>query len=1091
MPGGGAIVRPPMPRLTLTLLGGFHARLSMGPPLVLARRKAQALLAYLALPLGQPHPRDKLAALLWGDSPEEKARIGLRQVLFNLRQTLAEIAPEAIRINGETVALDATLVDLDVAEFERRLAEGTSEALERGVALYQGDLLAGLAVNEPPFEEWLLGERERLRELAVDGLAQLLARQRASNMPEAAIQTALRLLTLDPLQEAVHRALMRCYVQLDRRSAALRQYQQCVAVLQRELGVAPEAATQEIYREILREVPSRRRRGPDIEADRLLPTRGPRPELPPPEIPLRGRTAEMTTLRAALEEALAGRGGLVAILGEAGIGKTRLLQELLAEAQKQGYQMCLGRAHETDQILPFGPWVDALGAVPLGGVIHDLDPLRRAELARLFPECGVQPQPGGPPAEMLKLFEAVATLIKGLARRQPLLLLLEDLHWADEMSLRLVAFLGRRLKAWPVVLLVTLRPEEVTSLPFLDRTLQELSHERHLVVLEIGPLSRTETEALVEALARPGSAPATVVTLGEALWRASDGNPFVIVETMRALGEASLRDASARLPLPRDVSVLISQRLERLAPASRQLLVLAAVVGREFDFWLLQRASDLGEEAAAEAVEELVRRRIFHGVGEHFDFTHEVIRQVALTQVLVPRRRLLHRRVAEALEAGHAGASDSVAGAIGRHYHEGAVWLKAVPYLLTAGRQALERSAYREALGWFELARTTVGHLPESRAALEQAVDVRVNLFRALVPLGERTQVGEHLREAEVLARRLDDPQRLGWVTAVQANHFWLAGDLDRGLEAATLAASISEDVDDAALTRVATFFAGVIRHFRGDYRGATAAFRRNRAAASEPQTPEYFGVPGPPTLLSASWLGWSLAELGDFAEGTVTIEDAVRAADALDHGFTRADAYRAAGSLYVRQGNLARAVDALERGLDLVRRADLALWFPSIGSVLGCAYTLSGRLPEATGLLERALEQAERLGISAGHALRTVWLAEVYLAAGRVSEARPLADRALTLAQVGKEGGNEGWALRLAAEIAGQRDLRESEDFYARALALAGERGMRPLAAHCHAGLARLYRQTGERERTQEHLGTARMMYREMAMSLWLDKLD
>ena len=242
-----------MALISLALLGGFRARLDPGPALTLPTRKAQAVLAYLAVPLGQAHPRDKVAALLWGDRSEDQARKSLRQTLFILRKALADQTSAWLHLDGGALALNPAAVDVDVARFEHRVADGTSAALAEAVSLYQGDFLQGLAVEEPPFEEWLMLERERLRELALEGLARLLAHQRSAGSTEAALQTALRLAALDPLQEAVHRTVMRLYADLGRRAAALHQYQRCVAVLQKELGVEPEAATRQLHQEILQQ----------------------------------------------------------------------------------------------------------------------------------------------------------------------------------------------------------------------------------------------------------------------------------------------------------------------------------------------------------------------------------------------------------------------------------------------------------------------------------------------------------------------------------------------------------------------------------------------------------------------------------------------------------------------------------------------------------------------------------------------------------------------------------------------------------------------------------------------------------------------
>src|SRR5437667_3363077 len=244
-----------MPRLNLALLGGFHGRVDASAPLTLPTRKTPALLAFLALPPGRSHPREKLASLLWGGMREPQARSGLRQSLFALRKAVT-VEPPALLIEGDTVGLNPTAVDVDVVEFERAVAEGAPTALERAAALYRGELLEGLALQEAPFEEWLLAERERLRELALEALAKLLRHQRTTGATEAALQTALRLLALDALQEPVHRTVMRLYVQLGRRPSALRQYQICVGLLQRELGVEPESATKQLYLEVLRQRPS-------------------------------------------------------------------------------------------------------------------------------------------------------------------------------------------------------------------------------------------------------------------------------------------------------------------------------------------------------------------------------------------------------------------------------------------------------------------------------------------------------------------------------------------------------------------------------------------------------------------------------------------------------------------------------------------------------------------------------------------------------------------------------------------------------------------------------------------------------------------
>ena len=410
-----------MARLTVTLLGGFEGRLDGGQPLMLTARKVWALLAYLALPPGRMHPRDKLTALLWGGVPDTQARASLRQALLTLRRALGLSAALIVQ-EGEGVGLDARGVDVDAVRLERALRSDGHDGLESIVGLYRGDLLAGLVLDEPPFEEWLVAERERFRELALEGLARLLARQRTAGSVEAGVGTALRLLAIDPLQESVHRTLMRLYAALGRRGDALRHYRECLAVLQRELEAEPEAETRQLYQEILRDrlaQPSRVGVG-QTTADAPVVSRS---DLAPPalglaEVPLVGRVAELERLRQALDTAWSGHAQLFLVRGEAGVGRSRLITELAGDAERRGGRALLGQCHESDQALPFGPWVDLLRAAlaEVGPELGGLAPAWRVELMRLLPELGdaATSLPEGL-MHHRRLFEAVAAFVYNLA----------------------------------------------------------------------------------------------------------------------------------------------------------------------------------------------------------------------------------------------------------------------------------------------------------------------------------------------------------------------------------------------------------------------------------------------------------------------------------------------------------------------------------------------------------------------------------------------------------------------------------------------------------------------------------------------------
>jgi DNA-binding SARP family transcriptional activator len=425
--------------LVLTLFGGFDARARSGSPLVLPARKAQGLLAYLALPLGRAHPREKLAALLWGDMPDAQARGNLRQALSRIQKAWAGAAVPGMLFRGDTIALDPSAVEVDVGAFERLLADGRPGALEQAVERYRGDLLEGLALPERAFDEWLTAERERLHELAIKALGRLLAHQSTTETDDQALWTARRLLELDPLEEAVHRLVMRLHSQHGRRTAALRQYQICVDHLERELRAEPEAETRQLHQEILRSRPQRLDRvaspGPvaDVET-REAPSRV--PGAIEQATPLVGREEEAARFHALLAEVGAGESRVVALVGEAGIGKSRLLEELAALATRRRLRVLSARSYESEQVLPFGPWVDALRA---GGVVDDhevlreLSPALRTDLAHLFLELGDGQRAGALRTNPLRVFTAFARLIAVAGARRPLAIVLDDFHWADEM----------------------------------------------------------------------------------------------------------------------------------------------------------------------------------------------------------------------------------------------------------------------------------------------------------------------------------------------------------------------------------------------------------------------------------------------------------------------------------------------------------------------------------------------------------------------------------------------------------------------------------------------------------------------------------
>jgi DNA-binding SARP family transcriptional activator len=1082
-----------MARLTLSLLGGFQAWFDPGPPLLLPP-KAQALLAYLAMRPGQTHPRDKLAAILWGGTDDEHARSNLRHTLFDIRQAVRGMSPDPFVTEGKTVALRPDALDVDVLSLERLVAEGTPAALEQAAALYHGDLLEGLSVDEPPYEEWLVSERERVRELALEALARLFAQQSKSEPTERAIRTAIRLLSLDPLQEAVHRALMRLYARQGRRGAALRQYQACVAALQRELGAEPETETRRLYEEILRRGSAPR------GAETVLPAATP-PDVREAsvaslaETPMVGRDVEKGRLFCLLDEAEAGRGRLAVVRGEAGIGKTRLAADLAARAASRGTQVLLGRSYQSEQILAFGPWVDAFrtGRIANAAVLAGLEHTWRDELALLMPELGSVPANG--PRDQRRLFEAVMHLLAHLAASGTLVLILEDVHLADDMSVRLLAYVGRRIQSWPMLVLATVREEELIDAPKLRRVLEDLECEE----VALGPLSESETVVLVTALSRPGVGTDALRQLGGKLWETSEGNPLMIVETMRALGQSATPDTAPTLPgRVRDV---ILRRLDRLSDRSRELVALASVIGRKFDFDLLLQAAGFGDRETARAVEELVRRRVVHVVGEHLDFTHDLIRTVAYDQLPAPQRKLLHRVVAMALERACGEDTSAHDLQIGGHYREAEMWDKAVTHLSRAGEQAYLRWALVESRACREQALAALEKLPLNEQNMIRGIDIRLGIRQCYVYLGDWERALPYLRDAEVLAARLGDVRRQALVaTGLCSIHKELRNYAEAIREGHRALALNAEDLYVQAASHMQL---GQAHRKLGNYQLArdhliqsVTAVEEDRTAGRERAQRAAISPFAQLILLvnTRHWLVLCLAESGDFGGSETQVTAAITDVDGTEQPYPTMRAHTAAGDLYLALGNGDRAVHHLEIALAELPQATNH-GYVATAARLAYAYALAGRLREAQERLDSFLDEYPLPWSPASRAQSgALACAHTALLLGRTALTRTLVTSALQSARTCGEHSVEANARQLDGMLAASLtppDVEAAESGYGEALTLARALGMRPLVAHCHLGLGKLYRRTGKREPAQKHLATATMMYREMGMTYWLEQAE
>jgi tetratricopeptide (TPR) repeat protein len=475
-----------------------------------------------------------------------------------------------------------------------------------------------------------------------------------------------------------------------------------------------------------------------------------------------------------------------------------------------------------------------------------------------------------------------------------------------------------------------------------------------------------------------------------------------------------------------------------------------------------------------------------------YGFIHALYQEVVYTRVPPGRRVRLHRQIGERLEAGYGEQASTIASELAMHFEQGQDYPRAVQYWRQAGSRAAARSAYHEAASCYEQAVAVLAHLHESRDTLEQGIDLRLDWRSALHPLGEQGRIGGILLEAEDLAKRLGDEQRLGQIACYLCIHLLNIDEYDRAITTGHRALALGTTSDAFDVQVVAQAYLGTAYYRVGDFRQALDFSRRVTGLLTGEERFSHFGQVAPPAVTAYGLMVWSLAELGGFAEGYNVGDEAIRLAEAIEQPYSVAFALSCVGLLSCRQGTRHTAIPALERGVSLCKTANIPPHFPQAASILGAIYAQAGRVAETLPLLDQVLDRVasgSRM-LNLGPVLTD--LSETLLLVGRVDEASLIAERLLKLSRTGSS--YQAHAYRFLGEVAMRRDspdIDQAANHYQQALALANELGMRPLQAHCHRGLGTLYRQTEQPEQARAELSTAIDIYRDMEMTFFLSQAE
>ena len=815
-----------------------------------------------------------------------------------------------------------------------------------------------------------------------------------------------------------------------------------------------------------------------------------------------GRSIEMEQLIQALTLAREGHGQVVAVVGEPGVGKSRLYWEFTQSHRTAGWLVLEASSVSYGKATPYAPVIELLkhyfklgdhdgqreGREKVTGKLLTLDEGLKPTLPAFLELLNLAVDDAAwstvePSLRRQHTLQAIRHLLLRESRVQPVLVVFEDLHWIDSETQALLNGLVEGLAGARLLLLVNYRPEYQHA----------WGGKTYYRQLRVDPFPRETAGELLEALV--GSDP-TLGPLMHLLMQQAEGTPLFLEEGVRALVETgALRGERGQYRLVKDlqtvqvpptVQAILAARIDRLPPEDKQLLQAASVIGKDVPFPLLQAIGEQDDEAMRrgfsrlQAAELVYETSLFPDL--EFTFKHALTHDVTYASLLQERRRILHARVADAIEHLYPGRRADHIERLADHAFKGEDWEKAVTCLREAAAKAVARATVREAVPHLERALAALTHLPPSPKRLEAGVDIRLDLRNCLYLLGEHRRVLEHLQTARRLAEETGDRTRLTRVAGYLATTFMFLGDYAHALEEVARARELASRAQSPELEIEMRLRSAQIYIYRGEFAEATPLVAGVlRAAGGGGPAPRFFGQ----ILTSVQahgYLAWCLGEQGEFASAIDAAKGGLAEAEREEHRYSQAVVRGLGGLVYLRKGDLEEARGLLDPAVELVRSLELSLIRSGTIANLGLTYVYCGAVEAGLALLEEARER------------RPVLLAEGYLVAHRFDDAKTTARRALEEARQSGEIGivaRATWLVGAAATALDPPAATEAIEAYRGAAAMAEQIGMRPIVAHCHLGLGKLYRRTGKPEQARAPLTTATTMYREMGMTYWMEKSE
>ncbi len=1003
---------------------------------------ARALLAYLLLHRSQTQSRIKLAGTFWPEMDEARARRALTQALWRIRKLI----PELLESDAQQIQVSKTAqLWIDIESFQQLESESINgadpnpQALQQAVKLYRGDLLDDL------YDDWVLVAREHLREQYLRVLERLVALEKSNGRFTQALDFALKLTQADPYREAAHREVMRLYFALDRPQAALSQFETCCKVLEEEFGLEVDQQTRALAQEIAI-------RAPDVQTPYLPKVISPTSpwsldESRPAQLPLIGRDEVRETIIQFLEEAIRGVGGIVLIEGEAGIGKTRLMNEVIRDAEWRGIQSLWGSNREGDIASPYASIIDAftggLTTLRINQLSQLIDEIWFRVLFPLFPQLKDElPELTAAPAlspnrEHQRLVQAFAKLLSVWGQITPVLLIMDDLHWSNEDNLDLIIELAPHLCNTRVILVGTYRGEDAQVRDSLWKRLAALSSAG---IKKRIFLDRLSPDATSELIRRSLGLSSAVPLFEKRLFQETQGNPLFILETLRALSDEGIlaQDEAGNwhtpwdettsdyteLPLPRAVERTIAARLEHLSDDERIVLRAAAVLARDFNFSLLSSTAGIEVHQVLSVSNALVRRRFLEETSEVYQFSHDKIRQVAYEAIPQKERTSLHRQAGESVQQLYPERSDQ-SELLAHHFFEGQVWDQAAFYNQHAGDKAKSLYANNEALFYYSRALQSYEKIPEKADPIIQ-FDILLSREAVNAQIGDREAQKKDLDQLVKLINlpTLNSPERNLQLSLKWTDYWEAISDYPSALETVHDLAEQAKLADDAVIEQMAYL----------------------------------------------KW-GQMLRQLGEYTKARQHLENAYQKSLENNDVLSQAITLNSLGVVYFDSGNYDVSLEHSQRALEAAQPTSDQAVLSDIHNNLGGVFHYLADFPAAIDHHQRALELRSSMGDRRLEASSLYNLAIALFDSGHTEEARQNLIQVCDIAQMIGDRRLEGYGwvfLGLVFEELG--GLGEARDAYLRGLDLRKEVGLHAMTNDPLAGLARVATAEGNHAEAVEY---------------------